>query len=75
VLVITAFVIPLLLAPTNRANLGKDTSAAALHITNYTFARWQNDYQNLEAQPSPFLHYWSLAVEQQLFGCFGFGEI
>ena len=67
ILIITALVSLVLLAPINRDNLGKDIIAVALYISNYTFAWWQNDYQNLEAQPSPFLHYWSLAVEEQFY--------
>jgi hypothetical protein len=31
------------------------------------FAWWQADYQNLDATPSPVIHYWSLAVEEQFY--------
>jgi hypothetical protein len=41
--------------------------AAATYVSNYLFAWWQNDYQNLDATPSPFIHYWSLAVEEQFY--------
>jgi peptidoglycan/LPS O-acetylase OafA/YrhL len=67
VLIITAVASLILLPPIYRDNLGKDVIAVALYISNYTFAWWQNDYQNLEALPSPFLHYWSLAVEEQFY--------
>jgi len=31
------------------------------------FALWENDYQNLNSTPSPFIHFWSLAVEEQFY--------
>ena len=67
VLIITAATSLILLPPIYRDNLGTDIIAVALYISNYTFAWWQNDYQNLDALPSPFLHYWSLAVEEQFY--------
>jgi len=57
----------ILLPPTVRSNLGKDIFAATIYISNYLFAYWQNDYQNLNATPSPVIHYWSLAVEEQFY--------
>ncbi|MCX6430701.1 MAG: acyltransferase family protein [Actinobacteria bacterium] len=50
-----------------RSILGRDVVAGALYISNYLFAYWQNDYQNLGATPSPIIHYWSLAVEEQFY--------
>ena len=67
VLITTAVISFIVLPPIYRDNLGKDVIAVALYISNYTFAWWQNDYQNLEATPSPLLHYWSLAVEEQFY--------
>lgn len=55
------------LPATVRTDLGKDIFAAAIYISNYLFAFWQNDYQNLNATPSPVIHYWSLAVEEQFY--------
>ncbi len=57
------FVLPVI----TRDALGRDLFAAAAYISNYLFAWWQNDYQNLNATPSPFIHYWSLAVEEQFY--------
>jgi peptidoglycan/LPS O-acetylase OafA/YrhL len=57
------FVLPAI----TRDALGRDLFAAATYISNYLFAWWQNDYQNLNATPSPFIHYWSLAVEEQFY--------
>ena len=67
VLIATAGLAWLLLPATVRTDLGKDIFAATVYISNYLFAWWQNDYQNLNATPSPVIHYWSLAVEEQFY--------
>jgi len=67
VLLVTAIFAWILFPPITRDALGRDLFAAATYISNYLFAWWQNDYQNLNATPSPFIHYWSLAVEEQFY--------
>ena len=67
VLFVTAIVGMFVLPPITRDALGRDLFAAATYVSNYLFAWWQNDYQNLDATPSPFIHYWSLAVEEQFY--------
>jgi len=67
VLLLTALASWLFLPPTVRSTLGKDIFAASVYVSNYLFAWWQNDYQNLDATPSPVIHYWSLAVEEQFY--------
>lgn len=67
VLVCTGLISWILLPSITRYNLGKDLIAASLYVSNYLFAWWQNDYQNLNATPSPVIHYWSLAVEEQFY--------
>ena len=67
ILAATALLSWILLPPTVRSNLGKDIFAATIYVSNYLFAFWQNDYQNLNATPSPVIHYWSLAVEEQFY--------
>jgi peptidoglycan/LPS O-acetylase OafA/YrhL len=67
VLILTAIAAWLFLPPTIRSSLGQDIFAASIYISNYLFAWWQNDYQNLNATPSPVIHYWSLAVEEQFY--------
>ena len=50
-----------------RESFGKDLIAASTYISNFLFALWENDYQNLNSTPSPFIHFWSLAVEEQFY--------
>ena len=56
------------LFPSNlRHDLGKAICAAGIYISNFLFALWQMDYQNLNAIPPVVIHYWSLAVEEQFY--------
>ena len=67
VLFITAITAWYLYPTSMRADLGKDIAAAGIYISNYLFAFWQMDYQNLSAIPPVVIHYWSLAVEEQFY--------
>lgn len=67
VLFVTAIIGFFILPAITRDALGRDLFAAATYSSNYLFAWWENDYQNLNATPSPFIHYWSLAVEEQFY--------
>lgn len=67
VLAITAVTAWALYPATMRHELGRDVVAAGLYISNYLFALWQLDYQNLNAIPPVVIHYWSLAVEEQFY--------
>lgn len=67
ILMVTAIASWLLYPATMRSELGKDIFAAAVYISNFLFAFWQMDYQNLNAIPPVVIHFWSLAVEEQFY--------
>jgi peptidoglycan/LPS O-acetylase OafA/YrhL len=67
ILSITAIVAWNLYPPNMRSELAKDIAAAGIYISNYLFAFWQMDYQNLSSIPPVVIHYWSLAVEEQFY--------
>lgn len=65
--VVTVFLTFFAVSPSLRTQLAREFLAANTYTSNFLFAYWSNDYQNLDAQPSVFLHYWSLAVEEQFY--------
>lgn len=44
-----------------------DGIASALYVSNYRFLLLGVDYFTAHVAPSPFLHYWSLGVEEQFY--------
>jgi peptidoglycan/LPS O-acetylase OafA/YrhL len=67
VLVATLVVALNLVAPIDRPGVGLDGAAAALSVGNIRFALAAGDYFTNVAAPSPFLHFWSLATEEQFY--------
>ena len=56
----------LLAAPLDRSELAADGAASALSLANMRFIG-SVDYFAASTSPSPFLHFWSLSVEEQFY--------
>jgi peptidoglycan/LPS O-acetylase OafA/YrhL len=56
-----------ILGPRDRSRAAADGAAAALSVGNIRFALAAGDYFASVESPSPFLHFWSLAVEEQFY--------
>jgi peptidoglycan/LPS O-acetylase OafA/YrhL len=58
----------LVLSPLQWSELGKQSAATLLYLSNFLFAQQATDYFAADlASPSPFLHTWSLSVEEQFY--------
>jgi peptidoglycan/LPS O-acetylase OafA/YrhL len=57
----------LVLGPLDLERIAGDALACALFVGNLRFAANAMDYFTLAQTPSPFLHYWSLGVEEQFY--------
>jgi peptidoglycan/LPS O-acetylase OafA/YrhL len=69
-LVTLAVVLPVawtLVDPLDQVPVALDAAAAAVSLGNIRFALEQGDYFATVGTPSPFLHYWSLGVEEQFY--------
>ena len=50
-----------------RVPLVTDAQSALLYVANWNFLSQQNDYFATGVDESPFLHFWSLAIEEQFY--------
>ena len=66
VLVSTLVVVQFVLSPLDLPRVGDDGVAVSLALANVRFAIEATDYF-APVDPSPMLHYWSLAVEEQFY--------
>ncbi|WP_432149060.1 acyltransferase family protein [Streptomyces sp. bgisy029] len=57
----------LFLGPLRFADYAKDAIASAWYVVNFRLAEAGTDYFNTDVPPSPFQHFWSLAVEEQFY--------
>jgi peptidoglycan/LPS O-acetylase OafA/YrhL/lysophospholipase L1-like esterase len=53
--------------PLQRASLAGDVIAALGYVANWRFIFGGQSYADLFAEPSPVLHFWSLAIEEQFY--------
>ncbi len=67
VIIATLVVGRFVLDPLSVTTLGRDAVAVGLFVGNVVFARRDGDYFTADAAPSPLLHFWSLAVEEQFY--------
>jgi peptidoglycan/LPS O-acetylase OafA/YrhL len=67
VLVATLVAARFLLPLTRLGEFGKDALAATGYFANLRFAAIGTDYLRADQAPSPFQHFWSLAVEEQFY--------
>ena len=67
VLVATLVVGRWVLDPLAQRDLMRDGLAATTFTVNIVFAHRQNDYLAAQLAPSPLLHFWSLALEEQFY--------
>jgi peptidoglycan/LPS O-acetylase OafA/YrhL len=63
----TAIGAAVVLPPLQARSVFIDGIASALYVGNYRFAVQGTDYLASDLPPSPYQHYWSLAVEEQFY--------
>ena len=64
---VTAVAFALLLGPAFNRALTEQGLVAALSVSNIYFWQQATDYFAVDATRSPYLHFWSLAVEEQFY--------
>ncbi|HTY73129.1 MAG TPA: acyltransferase family protein [Actinomycetes bacterium] len=57
----------LIFSPLRQTSTAGDVAASALYVSNWHFAHQAVDYLSQGQDPSPVLHFWSLAVEEQFY--------
>ncbi|MFI5261761.1 MAG: acyltransferase family protein [Candidatus Limnocylindrales bacterium] len=67
VLIGTLVAASIVMAPLDIPRVAGDAMAAAISAANLRFAATSMDYFAAGTSPSPFLHYWSLGVEEQFY--------
>ncbi|MCW2819343.1 MAG: acyltransferase [Marmoricola sp.] len=67
VVVVTCALFVLVAGLVWRLEIIGDARAALLYVANWHFLGQADDYFSQGQQPSPFLHFWSLAIEEQFY--------
>jgi peptidoglycan/LPS O-acetylase OafA/YrhL len=63
----TAFAFLLVSTPAERLDVLDGARASFLYVANWQFLGEANDYFGADVAKSPFLHFWSLAIEEQFY--------
>jgi peptidoglycan/LPS O-acetylase OafA/YrhL len=66
-LVVTSAAFLLVSTPAERLDVLDGARAAFLYVANWQFLGQASDYFGAEVEKSPFLHFWSLAIEEQFY--------
>ena len=66
-IVATCAVFVLISPVTDRVDLVNDAQSALLWVANWHFLAESGDYFATEVDRSPFLHFWSLSIEEQFY--------
>lgn len=73
VVVVSTALVFLLVAPvTRRLDWIGDAQASLLYVANWRFLHSSSDYFGADVTTSPYLHFWSLSVEEQFYIAFPF---
>ena len=67
VIVATALVFLLVTPVVRRLTLVTDAQSALLYVANWNFLFKDTDYFAAAVEESPYLHFWSLAIEEQFY--------
>ena len=67
VIAVTLVASAVLLPKYRLLDIAADARSAALFYSNFHFAGQAVDYFRMNAPPSPFLHFWSLSIEEQFY--------
>ncbi|WP_372729506.1 acyltransferase family protein [Nocardioides sp.] len=67
VVVATAGFFTLVTSVVRRLAYVGDAQSALLYVANWRFLAQQNDYFAADVEHSPYLHFWSLAIEEQFY--------
>ena len=71
VVVVATSAVSLLLSSTvARLPWVRDAQASLLYVSNWRFLAQSNDYFAADIDRSPFLHFWSLSIEEQFYFAF-----
>ncbi|WP_258052304.1 acyltransferase family protein [Mesorhizobium sp. INR15] len=58
-----------ILSPDEQALYSKGAMFASAYMINFWLIRWSFDYFASDAANNPFIHFWSLSVEEQFYLC------
>lgn len=67
VIVATAFAFVIVSDVVRRIEMVGDARSALLYFANWHFLEQSTDYFSQDLRPSPYLHFWSLAIEEQFY--------